>query len=220
VADQDRVHWNQRYAGRTYDFTPAASLVALSPLLRPGRRRACALDLACGGGRNALYLAELGYRVDAWDISDAGLAILQAELDRLADAGRPLAVSAQRADLEAVELPSATYDLVLDYYFLERSLFPDMAAALRPDGLVLVENYLDNERGGEKMANPAYRLAPGELRAPFADLDILEYVEDEHSGVARLLAQRPLTRRESTTVMGRRQAGADRRAARSGGPGG
>jgi tellurite methyltransferase len=220
VSDQDRVRWNQRYAGRTYDFTPAASLVALSSLLRPDRRGARALDLACGGGRNALYLAELGYRVDAWDVSDVGLAILRAELDRRAGAGRPLAVAAQRVDLQAVELPSATYDLVLDYYFLERSLFPAMAAALRPDGLVLVESYLDSPLGHEKMSNPAYRLAPGELRAAFAELDILEYVEDERSGVARLLARRPLTRRESTTVMGRRQAGGDRRAGRSGGPGG
>ena len=68
----------------------------------PGAR---ALDLACGGGRNTLYLAELRYAVDAWDISDVGLDLLRSELACRAAAGKALAVSPFRVDFEEVPLP-------------------------------------------------------------------------------------------------------------------
>ncbi len=190
MAEQDRARWNERYAGQVYDFTPAASLVALGPRLRPGRPDARALDLACGGGRNALYLATLGYRVDAWDISDMALDLLRAELDRRAAAGESLAVRPREVDLNTADLPPAAYDLVLDYYFLDRSLFPALAAAPRPGGLVLIETFLESGRGREHVANPAHRLAPGELARAFAGLETLEYVEDADEGVVRLLARR------------------------------
>jgi SAM-dependent methyltransferase len=196
VAEQDRARWNDRYAREPPDFTPAASLLALGPRLRPGRPNARALDLACGTGRNAIYLAELGYSVDAWDISDVGLELLQSELDRRARAGRALAVAPRRVDLDAARvdgslaLPVAAYDLLLDYYFLDHALFPAMAAALRPGGLLLVETFFDSERGRERMPNPAYRLAPGELLRAFTELEVVEYLEDPAEGLARLLARR------------------------------
>lgn len=189
MSEQDRRRWNERYATGRHDLRPAASLVALAPRLQPppGAR---ALDLACGVGRNALFLAELGYHVDAWDISDTALAALEAELRRRAAAGQPLAVTTRQVDLDTAELPAAAYDLVLDYYFLDRRLFPVMAAALRPGGLLLCETFLDSARGREHIANPAYLLERGELPRAFADLQVVEYVEDEAAGIARLLARR------------------------------
>lgn len=189
MSEQDRRRWNERYLAGRYDLRPAASLVGLAPRLRP-RRGARALDLACGAGRNALFLAELGYHVDAWDVADVALAVLRAELDRRAAAGQPLAVTPLQVDLDTAELPAATYDLVLDYYFLDRRLFPAMAATLRPGGLLLCETYVDSARGREHIANPAHLLQRGELPRAFASLDIIEYIEDEAAGTARILARR------------------------------
>lgn len=199
MAESDCVRWNARYTGGhgSSDSAPAPSLVALGSRLRAHHADARALDLACGTGRNAIFLAELGYRVDAWDISEVALGALQAELDRRAASGQSLAVVPRRVDLDGEAdpaggpIPPSAYDLVLDYYFLERALFPAMAAALRPAGWLLVETFLDAGRAREQVANPAYRLARGELPRAFDRLEIVEYVEEAEAGLARLLARRP-----------------------------
>src|SRR5438128_6254671 len=84
VPEADRQRWNQRYQQEHYDFTPAVWLTSLEASIRPRRPGSRALDLASGGGRHALYLAGLGFTVDAWDISDVGLEYLRAALVRRA----------------------------------------------------------------------------------------------------------------------------------------
>ena len=79
--------------------------------------------------------SRLGYRVDAWDISDVALERLRAVL---AAAGEALDVTPRWADLDDSSIPPATYDLVLDVNFLQRRLFASMAEGLRPGGLLLV----------------------------------------------------------------------------------
>jgi tellurite methyltransferase len=196
VADADRTRWNERYQSEEYDFTPATWLRALEPILREHPVGARALDLACGGGRNALYLAELGYTVDAWDISNFGLSILIDELARRAQIGQPLPVQPLQVDLERTPIPPETYDLVLDTHYLERSLFGGMARALRPGGRLIVHTFLNTPGGPitNRINNPDFMLQPGELRATFTDLEILELVEDGAIEQAHLLARRrPVT---------------------------
>src|SRR5437763_3651755 len=65
MAESEHERWNARYRAEDYDFTPAAWVRAIQPVLQAHAVGARALDLASGGGRNALYLAELGYAVDA-----------------------------------------------------------------------------------------------------------------------------------------------------------
>lgn len=171
------------------DFTPAPSLVALSGLLRPRAAGSRALDLACGVGRNALYLADLGYRVDAWDVSDAALTRLRSEIARRAAEGSAPTVEPRRVDLDAAELAPGSYDLVLDFYFLDRRLFGPLAEALRPGGLLVIETLLDSSTDDVRHA-ARYRLARGELPRAFAGLDVLEHVENEKAATARLVARR------------------------------
>jgi tellurite methyltransferase len=190
MAEADRQRWNERYRAREYDFTPNRWLVSLADRIRSPREGALALDVACGGGRNALFLAELGYVVDAWDVSDEGLTILTTELARRA-AGRQPHVKPARIDLEAAAVPTSRYDLVVDLFYLERPLLPGLAAALRPGGLLAFETFVDLGDGRHPEIRPAFKLRPGELPAVYADLDLLEYTEDEQSGTARLLARRP-----------------------------
>jgi SAM-dependent methyltransferase len=197
VSTDDRERWNRRHAERPRDFAPAKSLAALADRLRPTHPGARALDLACGSGRNALFLAQLGYAVDAWDISDTALATLQTEIERRRAAGQHCTVNTRQVDLDAQAarnpdlLPASSYDLVLNYLYLERALFRPIARALRPGGLLVFETILDSEPGRAHLPNPAYRLAPGELRSAFPELDLLEYAEDPGAGRARLVAARP-----------------------------
>jgi SAM-dependent methyltransferase len=194
VAENDRLRWNERYqAEGRYDFTPAAWLRDLEPVLRQHAVGARALDIACGGGRHALYLAELGYTVDAWDLSDVGLGFLRDELSHRALAGHVLPVQPRQVELEGAVLPAATYDLILDAHYLERSLFASMKRALRRGGRLIVHTFLFTPGGlnTSRLGNPSYALQPGELRAAFADLEIVDLIEDHAAEQAHLLARRP-----------------------------
>ena len=128
MADADRERWNgrytDRYTQRDYTFQPSSWLLEIEGQLRPSRPDARALDLACGGGRNAVWLAERRWAVDAWDLSDVGLAILSRELDERAARGAPIEVYPQQLDLDEATVPQAVYDLVLNIMFLDRRLWP------------------------------------------------------------------------------------------------
>ena len=101
--------WNRRYAGTELLWTaqPNRFLVAETEHLRPGR----ALDLACGEGRNAVWLAERGWEVVGVDFSDVALEKAHA----LADA-RSVDAQWVHADLLDFEPPRSAFDLVIAFY--------------------------------------------------------------------------------------------------------
>jgi tellurite methyltransferase len=179
--------WDQRYrAGEQVFETPAPLVVKFTRDLAPG----AALDLACGPGRNSLYLARLGWRVTAVDGSAVAVELLRA--------GNP-SIDARVVDLEAgeFEVTPAAFDLVLSCYYLQRSLIALIKAGLRPGGLLIMIVHLadaDQPRGTHT------RAYPGELRAFFEGWRILHYREGEpgESGhrhaVAELVAQKPASR--------------------------
>jgi SAM-dependent methyltransferase len=134
--------------------------------LAPGR----ALDLACGAGRHAIYLAQLGLDVTAVDGSPAALSIVE---ERAAQtAGRVRTVVADLEEDGSV-LEPAGFDLILDCYYLQRSLFPAIRAGTRPGGMVIAIVHIPaaGEQPNEK------RAAPGELRSFFAAWRILHDYE-------------------------------------------
>ena len=132
----DSASWDRRYAGRELVWTaePNRFLVAGTETLAPGR----AIDLACGEGRNAIWLAERGWQVTAVDFSAAGLA----RAARLA-AERKVSVDWVQADLLDYQPAPGRFDLVLIAYIhlpaacLAR-VFRAAAAAVAPDGTLLV----------------------------------------------------------------------------------
>jgi SAM-dependent methyltransferase len=174
-------------AGRQAE--PASERLAPVPNAEYANTQARALDLACGAGRNALFLAQLGYQVDAWDISDVAIKLLEQEL--AVRSGDDLHVHPRVVDLEAIELPADTYDLILDSHYLDRNLFSPMQRALRPGGLLVLRTFLQPVGG---KYNPAHALEPGELRRVFGELIELEYAEDAEAEVAYLLAEEPSQR--------------------------
>jgi tellurite methyltransferase len=192
MPEADRLRWNDRYRAEGYDFAAASWLTMMREALSEHPPGAPALDIACGGGRNALFLAELGYRVDAFDISDVGLSILRTALARRAAAGRPLAIEARQVDLERTALPVDAYELILDAFYLERSLFEPMRHALRPGGRLIIRTFLFTPGGPatSRLGSPAFALQPGELACAFGDFEILELIENHASEEAFLFARR------------------------------
>lgn len=170
------------------------SLTELTPLLEAQldcslpRGPVRALDLACGLGRNTLELAEMGYAVTAVDLADAALDALALESER-----RGLDVHPVHADLDTFRPAPASYDLVIDTYFLDRRLWPSMSAALRGGGLISVETFTVDRRFRAGLRVPRTRLLErGELAGAFPGLDVLLYQERCDAGVATLLGCNPL----------------------------
>ena len=158
--------WNERYRNREQlAAEPAQLLVEAAATLPPGR----ALDLACGAGRNAAWLAERGWQVVALDGAEEAIKLVPAGIDaRVFDLERD----------EPLPFPSGSFDLVLILFYLHRPLFAEAKRVLRPGG-TLVTTSLTRGRFG---------VAPGELRTFFDDWDVRV---DRVAEVAELVAVKP-----------------------------
>jgi tellurite methyltransferase len=181
----DREKWEQRYgSGAGALPAPDALLVASTGLLRSGR----ALDLACGRGANALFLAEHDYQVDAADISLTALQELQSEARR-----RRVDVACVAVDLDHFPLPAALYDVVMVFYFFSEPLIPSIKASLKPGGMLLYATYNVGHTRVKPGFNPAYLIEPDALSRHFADLEKIlhEPHVGEHGNVSRLVARQP-----------------------------
>jgi tellurite methyltransferase len=130
VSEADRTKWDGKYAGPGYLFGDLAREVLLAAPLPAGGR---ALDVACGEGQNAVFLAELGFEVRAVDISPVGLAKARA----LAQS-RGVSVDFRQVDLDEF-IPQGPYDVIVCTHYLDRALFPRLEAALAPDGIFIGE---------------------------------------------------------------------------------
>ena len=164
--ERDRSKWNAKYRDMDGDDAPAGIVTRYAGMAKRGGR---VLDLAAGQGRHALYLAGLGFTVDAVDISEVGL-------DRIKDGAAR--VRAIQADLDNYEIKARSYDLMININFLQRRLFPLIIEGLKPGGLLIFETFM--EGGAPTQGRPARRdflLRPNELLRAFLPLHILYYRE-------------------------------------------
>jgi SAM-dependent methyltransferase len=182
--------WNERWREKVgLPLEPDPWLVKILPLL-PATGQV--LDLACGNGRNALFLAEKGFSVTALDYSGEGLEQLGREAAR-----RRLAVATRRVDLECEPtLPVAACDLVIDFFYLHRPLLPQLRQAVRPGGMAVLRTFSSAGPFPGGPENPAFILAPGELLDLFAGWEILlheEGLEPSKKGgaLAGIVARKP-----------------------------
>ncbi len=177
--------WNQHYSEHpNVDLAPDPLLVEAASVLKPGR----ALDLACGAGRNSLHLAALGWEVTAVDSSSVAVATLRQR-------AVGLAVDARVADLESdeFEIPSNTYHLICDFFYLRRDLFPKLRDGVRLGGVFVAAIHVADEQATSGPRNPAFVLQPGELREQFAGWKIVFYSECAEEGrraTARIIARK------------------------------
>ncbi len=170
MSEADRERWDQRYRDGSYRARPHPTelLKQWQPRLPTGR----ALDIACGAGRNALYLAACGYEVDAVDIAPFAL-----ERARETARERGLKVNWIEADLDSYRSKAGHYDLVVVARYVNRKLLPRVAQSLKPGGALVYEHHIRTDLKVDGPKDPDFRLAPDELKNRFAELDIRHYRE-------------------------------------------
>jgi SAM-dependent methyltransferase len=173
VSAAEREKWDARYRDGAYEDRthPSALLAEWLPRLPRGR----AFDVACGAGRNALYLAANGFAVTALDISAVAL-----ERGRRDAAERGLDVEWLCADLDESlpsGLPDGGFDLIVWVRYVHRALLPHLVARLNVGGTLLCEQHLTTEARVAGPTSPGFRLAPGELERAAASLSVLYYYE-------------------------------------------
>ena len=184
MAEPDRERWDARHAAAVAAGAggpaPPDALRGRIELLPPGGR---ALDVACGRGSVAVWLAARGFAVDAIDVSPVAL-----------NAGRELAARegvAERVrwwlhDLDTGLPGAGPYDVVVCQRFRDPARYPELAARLAPGGLLVVTVLSEVDEG----PGP-FRALPGELRTAFAGLEVLHDVERD--GEASVVARAPVT---------------------------
>jgi len=135
-------------------LAPSPWIARFAHLVPAGAR---VLDLACGFGRHSRYFAARGTQVVAVDRDAAALATI---------AGTP-GIDILQADLESEPWPfrGRRFDAIVISHYLHRPLFPDLRAALHPDGTLLYETFAQGNEAHGRPANPDFLLRPGELLA-------------------------------------------------------
>jgi SAM-dependent methyltransferase len=196
--------WNKRFESANYIFglEPNEYLRAHAARLTPGGRVLCVAD---GEGRNSVWLARQGLRVDAFDIAEVGVA----KARKLAEeAGVEIAFSV--ADCDRWPWPSETYDAVMAIFVqfadpqMRQRLFANIVRSLKAGGLLILQGYtptqLEYKTGGPPLLSHLYTAE--QLRTAFATLTVIELREYEadlaegtqhhgRSALIGLLARKP-----------------------------
>ena len=158
--EEDRIKWNQRFESEeSYLGRKPSPFLAqeIDTILRlaPGRH---AVDIACGEGRNSLFLAQHGFEVTGLDISDVGLEKGRRQADHTG-----LSIDFQRVDLDEYEFKN-NFDLIINFNFLLRGLLPKAVKALKPGGILIIDTIMESPQLLATHKNPAFFLGRGELR--------------------------------------------------------
>ncbi len=165
----DRIKWDEKYAAvpELLDPRPPAAILARHIETTEDKE---ALDVACGSGRHALFLAQKGYCVDAIDISETAVETLKRRLTP------DLCIRPMQADLDDYTPPTDRYDLIVMTNYLDRALIARLIPALKKGGLFFVETYMKDPDNEKKQSNPDYLLEENELKRIFSEgFDIIEY---------------------------------------------
>lgn len=156
------------------------------------------LDLACGRGRNGLFLSSHNVPVIFADNKEAQLQSIQSEL-------KLSATSSENSECWLVDfenqadnpLAGKTFDAIMVFNYLHRPLFAQIMESIRPGGLILYETFIVDQRRFGRPNNPDFLLKLGELRNQFKDWEIIQHFEgilpDPDRAVANLIARKPQT---------------------------
>lgn len=190
MATSDQARWDAKYADKSVLALTAPDdwLQQHAVPLSTGN----VLDLACGLGHNAIWLAQQGWRVDAVDISPVGLSLAA----QLAEQAGCSSVCWIAADLDTFDLGDGRYDLVTVFRFLDREQLPQrIERTLRPGGRLIYETFSRGQlsRPDNHLKNPKFTLGSGELPTLFPGLTVIatEEIDLPDRCVARLVAQKP-----------------------------
>ena len=158
MSTTDRNKWDQRYREGAYASRDYPSEFLKQRLLH--LKRGKALDLACGAGRNSIFLAQNGFLVDAVDVSSVGLEKARKRAETLG-----VSINWLNQDLlDGWKLPSESYSLIIMFRFVALELLPVLPEILERGGSLIIEEHLQWK--GEAVSGPTnenFRVPPGEL---------------------------------------------------------
>ncbi len=164
---------------------PAQFLVDNITLLPKGR----VFDVAMGNGRNAVYLARMGFNIEGVDISSEAVSDAL-ELARKAG----VAIRVETVDLEAeYSIKKGAYSVIICFNYLQRSLIAQIKDGLKEGGVVVYETYIVDQAKFGRPKNPDYLLRHNELLEMFRDFRCLRYREgiiDDRMAIASIVAEK------------------------------
>ena len=162
---EDKERWNIRHVDKPMPHYVSPTLEKYIKEANVGR----ALDVACGTGRNTYFLADIGFIVDAVDLSDYALSCIREDAK----------INKQEVDLDIYNIEEK-YDLIININYLNRRLMPQMLVSLKEGGVVIFETFITAHDVAEKGSmNPDFLLNTNELLRSFLDLDIIYYEEKD-----------------------------------------
>ena len=175
----DRDKWDDRYRSGAYETRrhPSALLADWIGRFDVTGISPRAIDIACGAGRNTLFLARHGWHVDAVDISPVALERLRAAAE-----AEDLAVTCLERDLEPAAAAldgfhGQPYDLVILTRYTDTALVEVLPRAIAPGGYLIAEMHMKTDKMVAGPRSPRFRVAAGALRQAGAALDLLHYYE-------------------------------------------
>ena len=176
MSKADQAKWDERYcAGAFAERThPSVLLEAWISRLPPGCgcSRGRALDLACGAGRNSLFLARHGFEVTGIDVSSEGLKRAAASAEH-----EGLDVTWMRHDLDDGLPAWGPFDVVCLFRYFNADVIRRLPSLLATSGILMVEEHLATDQSVAGPSNPAFCVQPGELRRLLPGLAVLHQEE-------------------------------------------
>ncbi len=169
MSAKDRQKWDKKYKETPKLLQPreASKKVVKFSDRCEGKK---ALDVACGSGRNSLYLASIGFDVESVDISQVALDVLKEKNIEN--------IHTKLLDLDDYAPAKESYDLIIKCNYLQRDMIKKLSFALKKGGVMIVETYMNHESNTKPNSNPDFLLQKDELKSFFDEnFKILEYEE-------------------------------------------
>ncbi len=170
MANKDRIKWNEKYKNTPKlleDREPSIKLIEAIKHTKGNK----ALDIACGAGKNSIYLAKNNFFIDSMDISDVALKTL--------DKKGYKNINTIQIDLEEeFVLNKNSYDIIVQTNFLDRTIIPKLINSLKKDGIIFIETYMHHSSNEKEPSNSNFLLKQKELQKLFKDdFELIDYDE-------------------------------------------
>ena len=174
---KDKAKWDAKYLKKSQLLRPREASKNLQECVVHCKGNK-ALDLACGAGRNSIFLAECGFEVDALDIAEIAIKALDLEAKKKNLLSK---INTLQVDLDTYEIKKGIYDIIIMANFLDRAVLESAKNALKKDGILFIETYMVSDENEKEQSNPDNLLKSQELKNILGDSwQILYYDEFEN----------------------------------------
>ena len=169
MAIEDQIKWDKKYKETPKLLRKRDVSIKLKEAIKYSKVGLC-LDVACGAGKNSIFLADNNFTVESVDISKVALDVLKGQ--------NYTNITTILTDLDGFEPEKDKYDFIVMTNFLDRDLIPKLAKGLKSQGILFIETYMNHESNEKKSSNPDFLLKEGELKTFInEEYTVLDYSE-------------------------------------------